>query len=123
MKLLLDEMLSASIAVQLRTRGHDVIAVQDPGLEHLRGVADQQILEHAAAESRAVVTDNVPDFLAGHRAMLAVGAAHAGLLLFGNDTFPRHRHELFVSHLPVALEDQLRAHRGDDCSSWIRWLS
>lgn len=122
MKLLLDELLSATIATQLRARGHDVVAIQDAGLEHLRGVADRQVLEHAAGESRAVVADNVPDFLAGHRAMLAAGAAHAGLLLFGNDTFPRHRHELFVSHLVAAVEDQLRAHPGDDRSSWIRWL-
>lgn len=123
MKLLLDELLSATIAAELRTRGPDVVALQDPGLEHLRGVADRLVLDHAARESRAVVTDNVPDFLACHRQMLASGGSHAGLLFFGNDRFPRHRPELFVSHLLAALEGVLRAHPDDDGSSWIRWLA
>ena len=45
MRLLLDEMLSARIAEQLRDRGHDVTAVD--GSPHLRGLADPDLFEHA----------------------------------------------------------------------------
>lgn len=123
MRLLLDEMLAAIVATQLRERGHDVVAVQDADLAHLRGIADCVLLDHAVRQRRAVVTDDVPDFHRCHRQRLEAGEAHFGLLLFSNDTFPRHRHGLFVSHLVAALERELLTHPRDDDSSWIRWLS
>ena len=123
MRLLLDEMISAVVAEQLRRRGFDVVAIQDPGLRHLRGIDDCRLLEVAAAQQRAVVTDNVPDYLACHRARLERGLAHHGLLLFGNDTFPRHRHEVFVGAVLAALTRTLEDHPGDDGSGWVRWLA
>lgn len=123
MKLLLDEMISAVVVEQLRTRGHDVVAVQDPYLAHLRGIDDCVLLDHAASERRAVVTDNVPDFLRCHQRRVDRGRPHHGLLLFANDTFPRHRHGAFVGQLLATLEQQLLDHPDDNGSSWIRWLS
>ncbi len=122
MKLLLDEMISATVAERLRARGHDVAAVQDRGFAHLRGIDDAVLLDHAASSSRAVVTDNVPDFIRCHRGRLEQDQPHFGLLFFTNDTFPRHRHGTSVSQILRGLEYQLRAHPGDDDSSWIRWL-
>lgn len=122
MRLLLDEMISATVAAQLRDRGHDVVAVQDPDLVHLRGIDDCLLLDHAAGERRAVVTDNVPDFVSCHRRRLADGQSHHGLLVFTNDSFPRHRHDAFVSQVVASLEHELQAHPGDDDSGWIRWL-
>lgn len=122
MRLLLDEMLSAIVARALRERGHDVVAVQDGDMGHLRGIDDCALLGHASRERRAVVTDNVPDFVRCHQHRLERGQSHFGLLLFGNDTFPRHRHEVFVSYILAALESQLQDHPGEDDSSWIRWL-
>lgn len=122
MRLLLDEMISATVASQLRDRGHDVVAVQDPDRGHLRGVADCELLDHAAQDHRAVVTDNVPDFVRCHQRRLDHDQPHHGLLLFSNDTFPRHRHEAFVGAILHALDHQLRTHPHDDDSSWIRWL-
>jgi predicted nuclease of predicted toxin-antitoxin system len=121
-KLLLDEMISATVAEQLRARGYDVDAVQDPELSHLRGVNDCLLLDHAAEEHRAVVTDNIPDFVRCHQRRVDRHKPHFGLLLFTNDTFPRHRHEAFVGQLMAALEDELRAHADDNDSSWVRWL-
>jgi predicted nuclease of predicted toxin-antitoxin system len=122
-RLLLEEMISATVAEQLRVRGHDVVAVQDPDMGHLRGIDDCVLLDHAATEHRAVVTDNVPDFVRCHQRRVDRGQPHHGLLLFANDTFPRHRHDAFVGQLLTALEDQLLTHPDDNDSSWIRWLT
>jgi predicted nuclease of predicted toxin-antitoxin system len=122
-RLLLDEMISATVAEQLRARGHDVVAVQDERLAHLRGIEDRVLLAHAADERRGVVTDNVPDFFRCHQARLDAGDTHYGLLFFTNDTFARHRHELFVSEILAALEDELTSRPYDDNSAWITWLS
>jgi hypothetical protein len=115
-------MISATVAAQLRARGHDVVAVQDPELEHLRGVDDCVVLDHAAETHRAVVTDNIPDFIRCHQRHVDRDKPHFGLLLFTNDTFPRHRHDAFVGQLLAALEDQLLTHADDNDSSWVRWL-
>ena len=123
MRLLLDEMIAATVAEQLRSRGHDVLALQDVSMQHLRGVDDCLVLAHAASDRRTVVTDNVPDFVDCHRRRLGAQRTHHGLLLFSNDTFPRHRHDVFVGHLVRALEAELDAHPGDDDSAWVRWLS
>lgn len=116
-------MISATVAEQLRSRGHDVVALQDLELEHLRGVDDCVVLDHAADAHRAVVTDNIPDFIRCHQHRVSRDEPHFGLLLFTNDTFPRHRHDAFVGQVLAALEDQLLAHTDDDDSSWVRWLA
>src|SRR5437879_6022883 len=53
-------MLSATIAQQLRSRGHDVVAVvEDPSLMAL---PDEEILATAAAPGRGFVTANIKAF-------------------------------------------------------------
>jgi predicted nuclease of predicted toxin-antitoxin system len=120
-RLLVDEMISATVAEQLRDRGHDVVAVQDPDRAHLRGIDDCELLDHASRDHRAVVTDNIPDFVRCHQLRLERGQPHYGLLLFTNDTFPRHRHDAFVGQVLAALDKELVAQPDDD-SSLIRWL-
>ncbi|MGI8757954.1 MAG: DUF5615 family PIN-like protein [Acidimicrobiales bacterium] len=122
MRLLLDEMIGF-VAEQLRHHGHDVVAVQQPDQAHLRGIDDGVLLAHADDQPRAVVTDNVPDFYRCHQRRIETGLNHHGLLLFTNDTFPRHRHNLFVSRVIAALEQALQTNPDDDASSWVRWLS
>ncbi len=88
-RVLLDEMLSNAIAEQLRAKGHDVLAVvADPTLT---GLADDQILAHATAENRALVTANIKDFMPLDARYRAAGQAHAGLVLASAKTFPQDR--------------------------------
>ena len=87
--LLLDEMLSGNIADQLRSKGHDVLAVvTDP---MLLALPDDQILAHATATGRALVTANIKDFMpldAQHR---AAGQTHSGLIFISSKTFRQDR--------------------------------
>ncbi|CAN5355808.1 hypothetical protein BH20ACT9_BH20ACT9_00310 [soil metagenome] len=123
MRLLLDEMIGAVVAEQLRRRGHDIVAIQDPDQAHMRGIDDCVLLSHAHDQRQAVVTDNVADFFRCHQRRVETGLSHHGLLLFTNETFPRHRHDLFVSQVIAALEGVLKANPDDDASGWIRWLT
>lgn len=79
MKVLLDEQLSSRIAVLLRQAGYDVVAVAER--DDLVGRSDRVMLEVAATEERAVITNNMKDFrpLAAER--LAQGRSHGGLVL------------------------------------------
>jgi endonuclease/exonuclease/phosphatase family metal-dependent hydrolase len=113
-RLLLDEMISATIAEKLRERGHDVAALQDADQAHLRGLDDWIVLDQAAEQRRAVVTDNVTDFIRHHRRRVEAGLSHFGLLFLSNDTFPRHRHDMFIAHLVTALDAELRTHSDND---------
>jgi predicted nuclease of predicted toxin-antitoxin system len=60
-KLLLDEMISAVVAEQLRARERDVEAASE-GRE-LRGLPDLEVFDYAQAAERSVVTYNRDDFL------------------------------------------------------------
>lgn len=122
MRLLLDEMIGAVVAEGLRRRGHDVVAVQDASRSSWRGLDDCGLLALANDERQALVTDNVPDFVRCHKTIVEAGGFHHGLLFFGNESFPRHRHDIFVSRVLGALEQALRARPGDDATSWMQWL-
>ncbi len=116
MKALLDEQLSPRIAELLRDRGHDVQAVVDR--RDLAGRSDRAILEIAAAEERAVITNNVKDFrpLAAER--LARGESHAGLILLPST---RIRTRGAVEMLADAIEQILREHP-DGMPATERWI-
>lgn len=86
MRLLLDEMYPSSVARELRARGHDVVSVHDaPG----RGTPDENILDYACDEGRAVVTENVRDYRPLAEARLATGGSHSGLVLTTGKRWPR----------------------------------
>lgn len=78
MRLLLDEHLSPTIAQQLRSRGHDVLAVAEIGL---RQQLDIEVMAWAVGERRAVVTANYQDFRRIHDVYLSRGDRHLGLVL------------------------------------------
>jgi hypothetical protein len=103
--LLLDEMLSGTIAKQLRGKGHHVLAViDDPALISL---PDDQILASATAADRALVTANIKDFMPLDAQYRAAGQAHAGLILISTKTFARDRtYTATITSALTALLDQ-----------------
>lgn len=87
--LLLDEMLSGAIAEQLRARDLDVVAVVES--PRLIGTPDEELLAHAVAQERVLVTANVADFAAIATDWRAAGREHAGLVYVTSRAFPQDR--------------------------------
>lgn len=88
-RLLLDEMMSAKIAVRLREQGLDAEAVLER--RELVGGPDEALLERAAREGRVLVTKNVVDFSPLSQHWAASGRVHAGLVFVSTKTFPEGR--------------------------------
>ncbi len=117
MKLLLDEHFAPAIAAQLRERGHDVVAV--PEVQGLRGATDDVVLELAAAEGRAVVTENVADFAALDATWRTGERAHAGIVFTSNRRFPRGRGDT-IGRLLIALDELIARHpEGTTATHWL----
>lgn len=78
MRLFLDAHISARrVAGALRDRGHDVRAADEE--RELDGLADEQLLELAAGETRVTITFDVKDFTVIARRWAEAGKRHAGL--------------------------------------------
>jgi len=114
-KVLLDEQLSGQIAHLLRERGLDAQAVVERA--DLPQAADREIMETAAREERALVTNNVKDFrpLAAER--IADGRGHAGLILL---PATRSRSRNAVGRLAEVIEAVMRNHP-DGISNAEHW--
>lgn len=119
MKLLLDELYAKQIAEQLRERGHDVVAVKErPDLE---GLKDEELFPLAAAEQRALVTENWPDFDRLLRDATESGTTHYGVLFTSRRQLPRSRDTIGL-YVRV-LDDFLRRHRDlEALLNGVRWL-
>jgi hypothetical protein len=115
--LLLDEMFSPAIAVELTARGIDCRAVAGDVL--LRAQSDLEIFDTALLEGRIVVTNNVPDFESLRRAREAFGGEVPGLIYTSDLTFPRTK--AYVSRLVAALEASAADHVTARCGG-VRWL-
>jgi hypothetical protein len=104
--LLLDEMFSPAIAVELSSCGIDCRAVAADAL--LRAQSDLEIFDTALLEARIVVTNNVPDFESLRRARDASGGEIPGLIYTSDRTFPRTK--AYLSRLVAALESAATNH-------------
>ena len=87
--LLLDEMLSAAIAVQLRARELDVVAVVEATT--LVSMPDEDLLGHATEQQRVLVTANIADFAAIAKQWRGSGRTHHGILYVAHRSFPQDR--------------------------------
>jgi hypothetical protein len=117
-KLPLDEMNAPVIAESLVSESFHVVAVAaEPGR---RGMPDEDLLVHATAHGRALVTENVVDFTPPAMQWTGTNMAHAGLI-FAN---PK-RFNCATLAYPGNLVNSLRHFLADppiSGESWIWWL-
>lgn len=76
----LDNHLSPALARSLRERGHDVVALQEEP-RSVRDLPDELLLVEASRRGRTIVTYNARDFVHLHRAFLASGRSHSGIVV------------------------------------------
>jgi len=118
-KLLLDEHYSPRIAEHLRAQGHDVTAVV--ARPELAGLADRTLITAARDDGRALVTENVGDFMPIATELARTETPHAGIILTNPHRFPRSRDGM--GRLIEALHDLLVACPQDDAfADRVVWL-
>ena len=77
-RLYLDEDVHKGVAAALRLRYFDAVSVHETGTW---GLTDAEQLALAADQQRALFTFNTMDFLRLHRAWLATGRIHWGIIV------------------------------------------
>jgi hypothetical protein len=117
-KLALDHHYSKAVAVQLRPRGHDVIAAAERGWE---SEDDESLLVMCHEEGRALMTNNVPDFVLIARRWALEGRQHAGLVFTSDISMPRTRE--MTGRFVQALDQLLRSNTADGAfADRVHWL-
>jgi hypothetical protein len=113
-RLLLDEQISGKVAVRLRERGRDVVAVtDDPGL---RGLSDPALFDVAQEQGRALLTYNRVDFEPITRGFARADREHHGLVLIHPTRFPSSGFTQLIAAIDGLLE-------GPDLGmSFLIWL-
>jgi len=105
MKLLLDEMWIPVIAIELRERGFDAVAINEPPhASRFGGMADDEIFARAQEDGRTIVTDNVADYEKARRLWESRGLAHHGVIYALDPPFNRHRGDAVIGLMVRALE-------------------
>ena len=116
----LDELYSPKIAAELRARGHDAISGHDRPA--LLGLPDAALLDAMVAEGRAIVTENVGDFVLLARRLALEGRDHFGLILTSSAALPRSRNT--IGRHVRALNGFLAERPADDAlRNQVAWLS
>jgi Domain of unknown function (DUF5615) len=119
-KLLLDELYSPTIAAQLRNRGHDVQSVSER--DDLRGIADRELLSRAGVEGRALLTENVADFMPLVHEAASAGESHASVVFTSPHSMPRGAGT--IGMYIEALDRFLRERPGPDgLANQVAWLA
>lgn len=80
-------MYPARLARALRERGADAEGVDERSA--LRGLADEELLVVAAREGRALVSENVADFMRLYGEWGGAGRRHAGIVIALSSRFSR----------------------------------
>ncbi len=112
-------MYPAVIAEQLRRRGYEVSAVTER--VELRSLLDEGIFALAQEERRAVVTENIADFVPLGDAAEQRGRAHYGLVLIDPAKFPRGNPRT-TGRMVRELEKLLANDTSDRPRSLRHWL-
>jgi hypothetical protein len=117
-KLLLDHHYSPAIANHLRSQGYDVETAQDRGwsLDD-----DERLLSSCAEQQRALLTNNVGDFMLIGRRWALEDRQHFGLIFTSDRSLPRSRQTIGTS---VSLLGSLLSANPDPSAlvDQIQWL-
>jgi hypothetical protein len=118
-RLLLDEHYSPKIAIELRERGYDVASVTER--DDLRGLGDRELWSLASAEGRALMTENVADFMPLVREAAAQGERHFGVVFTSPRSLPRGPRTIgvYVERLDALLRD---CAADDALADQVLWL-
>ena len=117
-KLILDVHHSRIAAARLRQDGHDVVAAADDA--RLAELPDEELLRHAAAEGRALISEDAKDLDRIVRQWAATGEHHAGVVLTSTRRFHRGGAaypENLIASLTRLLESPPEAEH-----DWVHWL-
>jgi hypothetical protein len=116
---MLAELFSQEIARRLRTKDHDVVAVVER--PDLIGLGDEELFRRMVVERRAIMTNNVKDFVPlAHRAAVN-GEDYFGLLLTSDRSMPRGL--ATIGHFVETLHEFLSGHLAEErCRNQVRWL-
>lgn len=119
MRLCLDEHYSARIAEELRGRGRDVLAVSERA--ELRARSDPELWELLQSDRRALLTENVGDFVPFLRQAAAASEDHWGIVFSSPRSMPRGTTTigLFVQRLDELMD---RYPGDDDFRNAVQWL-
>lgn len=119
MKLLLDEQFPPDIAIRLRERDHDVVAVCER--PDLISAEDETLLALSTAEQRTLFTNNVRDFVPIATRWVGESRSHHGLLLVSDHTLKRSRNT--IGAYVRAIDRLLREYPAEEAlRDQIRWL-
>lgn len=100
-------------------RGHDVIAVTERS--ELCSLHDASVFAAAQRERRAVVTENVADFIPLANETDRRGEPHYGLVLVDPSRYPRGARRT-LGQMVTELEKMLGAYATDEPSGLRHWL-
>jgi predicted nuclease of predicted toxin-antitoxin system len=115
-KLLLDEMIAAVVAEQLRQRDRHVEAVSER--RELRGLPDGDLFQFAQAAQRSLVTYNRDDFLDLDHRFRSQDRRHNGIVILNPSRFPQG--SVSIGNLISSLDQLIVA--GAPYESFIHWL-
>jgi predicted nuclease of predicted toxin-antitoxin system len=113
LKLLLDEMYPPALAAALTANGVEAVTVSGLGMA---GTPDADVFAYAVTDQRAVLTENVADFVAIAAQHSTMGAHHHGLLITLSSRFSRRPSG--YGRLVTAIY----AHKDDDLADRIIYL-
>ncbi|MYB65228.1 hypothetical protein F4X73_11100 [Candidatus Poribacteria bacterium] len=98
MRLLADESLNKLEVDLLRTRGHDLVWIE----EETPGVDDQTVLSHATAEKRILLTADKGHF--GRLVFIDKQKAPYGIILFRIQKSPSERAKIMVTAIESRID-------------------
>jgi hypothetical protein len=76
-----DELVDPALAVELRTRGYDAMSCHEAGRNNQR-ISDRDQLVFASHNGRAILTNNIRDFIALDIRWKRRGRSHAGIVVY-----------------------------------------